>query len=847
MKNNTKFCFLTAIFAIAMLSCEEDNDVAVTSVTISAPSGDAVLTVGGSTLTLTANVMPDNATDKTVTWTSATTTVATVNEQSGVVTAVAPGTSVITAASKNGKSGSVTVTVQAPKSSEKRMTGFRFTSPTALGEIDETAKTVAVRVPYGTNVTTLTPTIECSPMATVTPASGVAQNFTNPVTYTVKAEDETTAAYTVTVTAVTLVSIAITCEPTTKTYYIDDEFDTDGMEVTATFSDETTAPIPITPDMLEYDFSEPGVGRALIVTYGGQTATLTGITVIVPDITVAVTGEFIYNGQPIEPSGANVVVTGGSKTLTAGAHYTLAYSNNTNAGTAATVTAIGIGVYAGKTDTKNFTIKPLATTLAVTVETATYTYKKAAHEPPATVKWGENTLTATADYTLVYSNNVNAGTATVTLAGAGNFEGSAGTANFTISRFPISVVANDAEKNYWVSDPALTYTVTPALFGDDVLSGWLTRTGSNAVGIYEVTRGTLAQEGNYEITDFTPGVFTIYYFRGAGTSEEPYEIDVLQQLKGLGDFVNANNAAFNDKYYKLMADIDLNIAPYNSGTGWTPIGTSSNPFRGHFNGNYRKMTGLYCNRTTGLPNVGLFGYISGGSVRNLGIEGGSVTNGADYVGSIAGYITGSIIANCYSTVSVTSTNSRYYVGGLVGGAENNSIVSNCYATGAVIGSSHSVGGVAGYLNSGGIVTNCYATGAIRGADSGGGVVGAIQAGMQGSTCTVTYCAALNSSITQVGTNNNTSFGRVLGSSSGTATNSVGWINMTLTNNSIRSGENGANISAEDALKQSSYEAMLWRFGFNDDNPWKMGVGDYKLPVFYWQTTAPTAMPTHLQE
>ena len=170
MQKINKFCVLTAIFAIAMFSCDKDKDVAVSSVTVSAPSGNATMTVGGATLALTAAVMPDNATDKTVTWTSGATTVATVGEQSGVVSAVAPGTSVITATAKNGKSGTITITVQAPKSSEKQMTAFRFASLSAVGEIFEATKSVVVRVPYGTNLTALTPTIEISPKATVSPA-----------------------------------------------------------------------------------------------------------------------------------------------------------------------------------------------------------------------------------------------------------------------------------------------------------------------------------------------------------------------------------------------------------------------------------------------------------------------------------------------------------------------------------------------------------------------------------------------------------------------------------------------------------------------------------------------------
>ena len=87
-----------------------------------------------------------------------------------------------------------------PLSDEKQMISFSFAVPYAEGYIDEYAKTVSVQAPEGTNVTALAPTITVSDKATVTPASGVAQNFTNPVSYTVKAEDGSTESYTVTVT-----------------------------------------------------------------------------------------------------------------------------------------------------------------------------------------------------------------------------------------------------------------------------------------------------------------------------------------------------------------------------------------------------------------------------------------------------------------------------------------------------------------------------------------------------------------------------------------------------------------------------------------------------------------------
>ncbi len=73
--------------------------VAVNSVTLAPTS--ATLTLGETeTVTLIPTVLPDDATDKTVTWTTSNASVATVAD--GVVTAVAPGTATITATATNG-------------------------------------------------------------------------------------------------------------------------------------------------------------------------------------------------------------------------------------------------------------------------------------------------------------------------------------------------------------------------------------------------------------------------------------------------------------------------------------------------------------------------------------------------------------------------------------------------------------------------------------------------------------------------------------------------------------------------------------------------------------------------
>ena len=86
------------------------------------------------------------------------------------------------------------------KSSEKKILSFKFISPEVEAVISEDAKTIVAVVPFGTDVTALVPVITVSDKASVLPASGEPQDFTNPVKYTVMAEDESMVNYTVTVT-----------------------------------------------------------------------------------------------------------------------------------------------------------------------------------------------------------------------------------------------------------------------------------------------------------------------------------------------------------------------------------------------------------------------------------------------------------------------------------------------------------------------------------------------------------------------------------------------------------------------------------------------------------------------
>ena len=87
-----------------------EETVAVESVTLD--QSELVLKLGDTTMasvTLTATVAPENAADKTVTWTSSDANVATVAD--GVVTGVAAGTATITAITNNGKAATCAVRV----------------------------------------------------------------------------------------------------------------------------------------------------------------------------------------------------------------------------------------------------------------------------------------------------------------------------------------------------------------------------------------------------------------------------------------------------------------------------------------------------------------------------------------------------------------------------------------------------------------------------------------------------------------------------------------------------------------------------------------------------------------
>lgn len=265
---------------------------------------------------------------------------------------------------------------------------------------------------------------------------------------------------------------------------------------------------------------------------------------------------------------------------------------------------------------------------------------------------------------------------------------------------------------------------------------------------------------------------------GSGTEEDPYIIRTVAHLNEIRDYRNA--------HFKLGANINLDVLPYNTGEGWEPIGTFLRPFNGKLDGKGFKITGLYIKRTCNVDrddptvtehdceDIGLFAHTGTKSkISNLKLEDVTVTTpGYDLVGGLVGYNYGSIsyssvsgkveaYSNAGSLVGYNAGNISYssgsgvitgvdVLGGLAGANEgnitqsyastrvdgvdglgglvgaNDGRISNSYATGDVTPSNSYAGGLVG-VNDGNI-SNSYANGKVEGYGYVGGLVSEVNGG-----------------------------------------------------------------------------------------------------------------------
>ena len=222
----------------------------------------------------------------------------------------------------------------------------------------------------------------------------------------------------------------------------------------------------------------------------------------------------------------NPTVKVGDRTLVNGTDYILSYDNNTDVGTA-TVTVIGKGNYAGSAS-KTFTISALSLSNATVTGIVNKTFTGSAQTQSPTVKVNDKTLASGTDYTLSYAGNTNAGTATVTITGKGNYTGNT-SKTFTISAFSLSnaTVTGIANKTYNGSDNGSAQTQNPTVkVGDKTLANGtdytLSYKNNTNVGTATVT---ITGKGNYTGSvskTFTIGSISIKNATVTGISNKTY-------------------------------------------------------------------------------------------------------------------------------------------------------------------------------------------------------------------------------------------------------------------------------------------------------------------------------------
>lgn len=223
---------------------------------------------------------------------------------------------------------------------------------------------------------------------------------------------------------------------------------------------------------------------------------------------------------------------------------------------------------------------------------------------------------------------------------------------------------------------------------------------------------TFTLEENKIIVEFTSDKDIDPLFAGGtGTSVDPYQIENCTHLQNMKENLTS--------YFILNNDIDCDISPYNTGSGFEPIGLR---FRGTLEGNGYSISDLFINLPT-TDNVGLIKEQDSGSIQNLSIINADIT-GRSNVGILMGVLSSAsvIVQNIFTSGSVTG---YLEVGGVVGDVSYGATINQTSSSSDVTGNSQ-VGGVVGYLYSS-FIDNSYATGNVTGTgDNVGGLLGDIQ-------------------------------------------------------------------------------------------------------------------------
>lgn len=228
---------------------------------------------------------------------------------------------------------------------------------------------------------------------------------------------------------------------------------------------------------------------------------------------------------------------------------------------------------------------------------------------------------------------------------------------------------------------------------------------------------------------------------GSGTAADPYQIGNADQLMWFAAKVNGSTKkSTSNLCAKLTSDIDL------TGKEWTPIGCYNSYsdcvyYGGTFDGGGHTVSGLTINNAKTYQ--ALFSYVKGGTIQDLTVKGSvkTSTKSSSYAAGIVSYGNPVTIKNCTNEVDVTAS-AKGYAAGVCAYVINGSKLESCTNKGMVSGYGDYVGGVAGTVTgSTTTITGCFNHGVVTNtgkpssyAYSTGGIAGGISTGVTVERC-----------------------------------------------------------------------------------------------------------------
>ena len=213
--------------------------------------------------------------------------------------------------------------------------------------------------------------------------------------------------------------------------------------------------------------TQPGQAKVIISGIGNYTGeTFRTFNIVeqlksLDDATVNGISDLTYNGSPQIQSALSVSYDG--QELVAGGDYDVAYKDNIQAGTA-TLTITGKGAYEGTVE-KTFKILPASISQASVSGVEDRVFNGTAQTCDINVILDGKILSSGTDYQVEYTGNVNAGQATVTVTGKGNYTGSIAK-TFTISARPLSDATISGISNKVYNGKAQTQSVSVSIDGE---------------------------------------------------------------------------------------------------------------------------------------------------------------------------------------------------------------------------------------------------------------------------------------------------------------------------------------------------------------------------------------------